>query len=86
MKWWLQCTYSFCEINKRGLKCAGDVTISKHITLYGPWSVLKYHNLTTNPIPQRGLLLDAIQGYSEQFCGCERSIEFSRRYDDDFTE
>ena len=26
----------FSEINKKGLKCAGDVTVSKHITLYGP--------------------------------------------------
>ena len=26
----------FSEINKKGLKCAGDVTVSKHVTLYGP--------------------------------------------------
>ena len=26
----------FYEINKRGLRCAGDVTVSKHVTLYGP--------------------------------------------------
>ena len=26
----------FSEINKRGLTCAGNVTVSKHVTPYGP--------------------------------------------------
>jgi hypothetical protein len=49
----------FSEINKRGLNRAGDVTVSKHVTLYGPWSGFQYYNLTTSPAPKRELLLDA---------------------------
>ncbi len=35
----------FSEINKRGLNRAGDVTVSKHVTLYGPWSGFQYYNI-----------------------------------------
>ena len=76
----------FSEINKRGGKCSVSVTVSMHVTLCGPWSVFQYYNLTSRPTPYRGLLPDATQGCSEQLCGCERSTELSRRYDDGFTE
>jgi hypothetical protein len=45
----------FSEINKKGFRCAGDVTVSKHVTLYGPWSGFQYHNLTTNPAPKQSI-------------------------------
>ena len=41
----------FSEIAKRGLKRSVDVTISKHVTLYGPWSIFQYYNLTSRPTP-----------------------------------
>ena len=76
----------FSEINKRGGKSSVDVTVSKHVTLCGPWSVFQYYNLTSRPTPSRELLPDATHGCSEQFCGCEGSMELSRRYDVNFTE
>ena len=39
----------FSEINKKGLKRSVDVTVSKHVTLYCPWSVFQYYNLTSRP-------------------------------------
>ena len=38
----------FSEIYKRGLWPTGSVTLSKHITLYGPWSGFPYYNLKTH--------------------------------------
>ena len=76
----------FSEINKRGLRHAVYVAVSKHVNLYGPWTVFQYYNLTSRPTPSRGLLPDATHGCSEQYCGCESSTELSRRYDVNFTE
>ena len=66
----------FSEINKRGLRCAGDVTVSKHVTLYGPsfsfiiWHQGPLHKEGFSQMPPRDALssyvgVSAVQSFQE---------------------